>query len=143
MSSITADLRSTCALSAGALVAMGFLYVRSCADETTNGAAGAIALVRLPHRTDPARTVELQVDDQKVVVSYGGEPLHLRPRAFALQFVEAVLGGRVDIEVQRGPLWRTTRSYLDGSPRPFLVTRMPVPSLRPGRERRRVGFGAA
>ena len=27
---------------------------------------------RLPHRADPARTVELQVDDQKVVVSYGG-----------------------------------------------------------------------
>jgi hypothetical protein len=105
--------------------------------------ADAIALVRLPHRTDPTRSVELQVDDQNVVVSYGGEPLHLRPRRFALQFVEAVLGGRVDIEVQRGPLWRTTRSYLDGSPRPFLVTRMPVPSLRPGRERRRVGFGAA
>ena len=105
--------------------------------------ADAIALVRLPHRADPARTVELQVDDQKVVVSYGGEPLHLRPRAFALQFVAAVLGGRVDIEVQQNVLWRTTRSYLDGSPRPFLVTRMPVPRLRPGRERRRVGFGDA
>ena len=61
-------------------------------------------------------------------MSYGGEPLHLRDRAFALQFVEAMLTGRVDIEVQRGLLWRTTRSYLDGSPRPFLVTRMPVPS---------------
>ena len=105
--------------------------------------ADAIALVRLPHREDPGRTVELQVDDQKVVVSYGGEPLHLRPRSFALQFLEAVLGGRVDIEVQRGPLWRTTRSYLDGSPRPFLVTRMPVPSLRPRTDRTRVGFGAA
>src|SRR5262249_13712780 len=87
--------------------------------------ADAIALVRLPHRPAPARTAELQVDDQQVVVSSGGEPLHLRPRAFALQFVEAVLGGRVDIEVQRGLLWRTTRSYLDDSPRSFLVTRMP------------------
>jgi hypothetical protein len=75
------------------------------------------------------------------VVSYGGEPLHLRSRGFALEFVEAVLRGRVDIEVQRGLLWRTTRSYLDGSPRPFLVTRMPVPSLRPRTERRAVGFG--
>jgi hypothetical protein len=42
-------------------------------------------------------------------------------------------------------LWRTTSSYLDGSPRPFLVTRMPVPALvapNAGRRtRRRVGFG--
>src|SRR5689334_14256758 len=39
MSSITAALRSTCALSAGAFVAMAVLYVRSCVGETTNGAA--------------------------------------------------------------------------------------------------------
>ena len=103
--------------------------------------APAVALVRLPHRDDPTRDVELQVDDHNVVVSYGGEPLHLRDRAFALQFAEAILTGRVDIEVQRGLLWRTTRSYLDGSPRPFLVTRMPVPALRARVERRRVGFG--
>ena len=77
-----------------------------------------------------------------VVVSYGGEPLQLRgDREFALQFVEALLAGRVDIEVHRGWLWRTTRSYLDESPRPFLVTRMPVPSLSPRTERSRVGFG--
>jgi len=109
--------------------------------------ADAIALVRLPHRSGPEQDVELQVDDRVVVVSYGGEPLHLRDRAFALQFVEALLGGRVDIEVRRGLLWRTTRSYLDESPRPFLVTRMPVPApLAPsaGRiRRRRVGFGPA
>jgi hypothetical protein len=103
--------------------------------------ADAAALVRLPHRRSRARDVELQIDDHNVVVSYGGEPLHLRDREFALQFVEAILGGRVDVEVQRGLLWRTTRSYLDGSPRPFLVTRMPVPSLRPRLERRAVGFG--
>ena len=78
-----------------------------------------------------------------MIVSYGGEPLHLRDRAFTLQFVEALLAGRVDIEVHRGLLWRTTRSFLDGSPRPFLVTRMPVPSLSPGSERRQVGFGDA
>jgi hypothetical protein len=103
--------------------------------------AHAAALVRLPHRGDPTRDVELQVDDHNVVVSYGGEPLHLRDRAFALRFVEAMLNGRIDIEVQRGLLWRTTRSYLDGSPRPFLVTRMPVPALSPRTERRAVGFG--
>ena len=106
--------------------------------------ADAIALVRLPHRTEPERDVELQVDDHVVVVSYGGEPLHLRDRGFALQFVEALLTGRVDIEVHRGMFWRTTRSYLDESPRPFLVTRMPVRACRrPGRAgrppRRRVG----
>ena len=103
--------------------------------------ADAIALVTLPHRGGADRDVELQVQDRLVVVSYGGEPVHLRDRAFALQFVEALLSGRVDIEVHRGWLWRTTRSYLDESPRPFLVTRMPVPSLTPGTERRRVGFG--
>jgi hypothetical protein len=89
--------------------------------------------------------VEIQVDDHNVVVGYGGEPVHLRDRAFALQFVEALLGGRVDIEVHRGVLWRTTSSYLDASPRPFLVTRMPVPApIAPAagrRVRRSVGFG--
>ncbi len=104
--------------------------------------APAAALVRLPHRGDAAGDVELQVDDHNVVVSYGGEPLHLRDRGFALQFVEAMLDGRIEIEVQRGRLWRTTRSYLDGSGRPFLVTRMPIPTLSPRTERRTVGFGA-
>ena len=104
--------------------------------------ADAIALVTLPHVAGPDRDVELQVQDRVVVVSYGGEPLHLRGgRAFALQFVEAVLSGRVDIEVHRGWLWRTTRSYLDGQARPFLVTRMPVPTLSPRTQRKRVGFG--
>jgi hypothetical protein len=106
--------------------------------------ADAIALVRLPHRAGPERDVELQVQDRLVVVSYGGEPLHLRGgRDFSLQFIEALLGGRIDIEVQRSWLWRTTRSYLDEKPRPFLVTRMPIPTLRPRSERRSVGFGTA
>lgn len=108
--------------------------------EITTG--DAIALVRLPHVSGADRDVELQVQDRLVVVSYGGEPLHLRgERGFALQFVEALLAGRVDIEVHRGWLWRTTKSYLDESPRPFLVTRMPVPSLSPRTDRTRVGFG--
>jgi len=118
--------------------------------EVTTG--DAIALVRLPHRTGVEsrpgnQDVEIQVDDHTVIVSYGGEPVHLRDRAFALQFVEALLSGRVDIDVYRGVFWRTTRSYLDGSPSPFLVTRMPSPTLvspSGGRSaRRRVGFGPA
>ena len=111
-------------------------------DRTAITTAHTVALVRLAHRSGSDRDVELQVEDRLVVVSYGGEPLHLRGgRDFALQFVEALLTGRVDIEVHRGYLWRTTRSYLDESPRPFLVTRMPIPSISPGSERRRVGFG--
>jgi hypothetical protein len=112
-------------------------------DGLTVTTADTAALVRLAHRAGSDRDVELQVQDRVVIVSYGGEPLHLRDRAFAMQFVEALLAGRVDIEVHRGLLWRTTRSFLDGSPRPFLVTRMPVPSWSPRSERRQVGFGDA
>jgi hypothetical protein len=115
-------------------------------ERTTINTAHAVALVRLHHRTATEQDVELEVDDHRVIVAYGGEPLHLRDRAFALQFVEALLTGRVDIEVHRGLFWRTTSSYIDGSPRPFLVTRMPVPTLVVGSgrtERRRVGFGTA
>jgi hypothetical protein len=101
------------------------------------------ALVRLPHLAGADRDIELEVQDRVVIVSYGGEPLHLRDRGFALQFVEALLAGRVDIDVHRGLLWRTTRSYLDESATPFLVTRMPIPSLSPHSTRRRVGFGDA
>lgn len=110
-------------------------------ERVTVTSANAIALVRLPHVGDESRAVELQVDDRRVVVSYGGEPLHLHGRVFALQFIEALLTGRVEIEVWHGPLWRTTRSYLDGNQRPFLTTRMPIPSLRPHTERTLVGFG--
>jgi hypothetical protein len=115
-------------------------------ERTTVNTAHAVALITLPHRKGTEHDVELQVDDHNVIVAYGGEPVHLRDRAFALQFVEALLTGRVDIEVHRGLFWRTTASYLDGSPRPFLVTRMPVPTFvaHNGRtERRSVGFGPA
>ena len=111
-------------------------------DRVKIATADGIALVTLPHTDGTDRDIELQVQDRLVIVSYGGEPLHLRDRAFALQFVEALLGGRVDIEVRQGWLWRTTRSYLDESRLPFLITRMPVPSVSPSTERRRVGFGS-
>src|SRR6202000_1183913 len=73
--------------------------------EITTG--DAVALVRLPHRSGE-HGVELPIDDHNVIASSGGDPVHLRDRAFALQFVEALLTGRVDIEVHRGILWRTT-----------------------------------
>ena len=112
-------------------------------DRVEIATAESIALVTLPHVGSTDRDIELQVQDRVVEVSYGGEPLRLRDRAFALQFVEALLSGRVDIEVHRGWLWRTTKSYIDERPRPFLITRMPVPSLSPRTERTRVGFGEA
>ena len=86
-------------------------------DRVTINTADAVALVTLPHKDGAEHDVELEVHDRVVVVSYGGEPLHLRDRGFTLQFVEALLAGRVDIEVHRGLLWRTTRSYLDERPR--------------------------
>ena len=78
--------------------------------------------------------------DRLVVVATAASRCTCATAGFTLQFVEALLGGRVDIEVHRGLLWRTTRSYLDERPQPFLVTRMPVPSHSPRTERRRVGF---
>jgi hypothetical protein len=111
-------------------------------ERVTITTADSVARVTLPHISGPERDVQLEVHDRLVEVSYGGEPLQLRGgREFALQFVEALLSGRLEIEVHRGWLWRTTRSYLDGQPRPFLVTRMPVPSLSPRTDRTRVGFG--
>lgn len=100
----------------------------------------AVALVRLPHRTGANPDIELEVDDQTVRISYGGEWQLVRDRRFALEVVDALLDGRVEIEIHHGPLWRTTRSYLDGSHAPFVTTRMPVPSLRPRTERRRIDF---
>jgi hypothetical protein len=104
--------------------------------------ADAIARVVLPHR-DPGRPdVELEVDDRTVRIEYGAEPLLVRGHAFALQFVDALLAGRVELEIRHGPLWRTTRSYLDRATQPFRTTRMPVPSLRPRTERVPAGFGS-
>ncbi len=50
--------------------------------------------------------------------------------------------GRVELEITRGPLWTTMRSFRDGQEIPFRRTRMPWPSLRPHTERRAVGFGS-
>ena len=98
---------------------------------TTDG--DATALVRIE-----GSPIEIEVTDKTVRLRYGGEWQLLHDHALALQVVQALFDGRVEIEIHHGLLWRTTRSYLDGSPRPFVTTRMPVPSLRIRSERRRI-----
>ncbi len=102
----------------------------------------AAALVLLPHVTDHSRDIELDIDDHRVVVAYPPERVIFTSRDEALRFVEMICDGRVELEITRGPLWTTMRSYRDGQAIPFRRTRMPWPALRPRVERRPVGFGA-
>jgi hypothetical protein len=103
----------------------------------------AAALVLLPHVTDHARDVEIEIDDRRVVVGYPPERvIFANNPEDALRFVEMLCDGRVELEITRGPLWTTMRSYRDGQTIPFRRTRMPWPSLRPRIERRVVGFGS-
>jgi hypothetical protein len=105
--------------------------------------ADAQALVRLPHVGDHDRDVEIEIDDHKVIVGYLPERISFTSRDEALQFIEMLCEGRVELEITRGVLWTTMRSYRDGQTIPFRRTRMPWPSLRPRTVRRTVGFGAA
>jgi hypothetical protein len=109
-------------------------------DAITIAPAETSALVRLPHRTNHERDIELEIDDRRVVVAYLPERIPFTSQAEALQFVEMVCQGRVELEVSRGPLWTTMRSYRDGQRIPFRRTRMPWPAFPPRTERRRVGF---
>jgi hypothetical protein len=102
--------------------------------------ADTVALVTLPHTVDRRRDVELEVDDRRVKVRYPPEEIDFTSRDEALRFIEMLCDGRVEVEVSRGLLWMTVRSYRDGLALPFRRTRMPVPSLRPRTERRAVGF---
>jgi hypothetical protein len=102
----------------------------------------AVALVTLPHVSDPSRTVELEVDDRRVKVRYPPEEIAFTSRDEALRFIEMLCAGRVELEVSRGLLWITVRSYRDGQAIPFRRTRIPVPSIRPRTERRAVGFAS-
>jgi hypothetical protein len=104
----------------------------------TPGAAAV--LVRLPHRGDHARDLELEVDDRRVEVRYGPEHVSFTSRVEALRFVEMLAEGRVELRVQRGLLWTTMESYRDGTGPPFRRTRMPWPSIRPRTERHAFGF---
>ena len=93
--------------------------------------AHAVALVRL-------ETVELEVDDRRVIVRYPPEHIEFTSRDEALQFIEMLAAGRVELEVTHHLLWTTMRSYRDGQTIPFRRTRMPWPTLRPHTERRLV-----
>jgi hypothetical protein len=82
--------------------------------------------------------VELEIDDRIVLVRYRPEEIKFTSRDEALQFIEMLADDRVELEVHRGLLWTTRRSYRDGQPIPFRRTRMPWPSLHPRTERRRI-----
>ncbi len=111
-------------------------------DAMTITTADAIALVRLPHVCDRSRDVEVEIDDHRVKVAYLPEHVTFTSTEEALRFVEMLCAGRVELEITRGPLWTTMRSFRDGREIPFRRTRMPWPSLRPRTERRAVGFGS-
>ena len=102
--------------------------------------ADDVALVTLPHKADANLDVELEIDDRRVKIRYPPEEIPFTSRDEALQFIQMLCDGRVELEVSRGLLWMTIRSYRDGLALPFRRTRMPVPSLRPRTERRVVGF---
>jgi hypothetical protein len=110
-------------------------------DAITIAPADTSALVRLPHHTNHDRDVEIEIDDRHVVVAYLPERIPFTSQAEALQFVQMLCEGRVELEISRGPLWTTMRSYRDGQHIPFRRTRMPWPSIKPRTERRAVGFG--
>jgi hypothetical protein len=109
-------------------------------DAMTINTVDAAALVRLPHKTDHDRDIELELEDRRVFVAYPPERIVFTSTDEALRFVEMICLGRVELEITRGPLWTTMRSYRDGQPIPFRRTRMPWPSLRPRVIRRTVGF---
>jgi hypothetical protein len=82
--------------------------------------------------------VELEIDDKTVLVRYRPEEIRFTKREEALQFMQMIADGRVQLEVQRSVLWATMRSYRDGQTIPFRRTRMPWMTLRPHTERRAV-----
>ena len=98
------------------------------------------ALVPLRNIHDHALDLEIEVDDHRVVVRYPPEHVTLTRRDEALQFIEMLGDGRVELAIKRG-LWTTMRSYRDGQTIPFRRTRMPWPTLRPRTERKQFGFG--
>jgi hypothetical protein len=106
----------------------------------TVGAGRAEALVRLPHATHHDRDVAVEIDDHRVIVVFGPERIPFTSRDEALQFVEMLGDGRVELHIHRGLIHTTLRSYRDGQTIPFWRSRTPVPSLRPRKEIVRFGF---
>jgi hypothetical protein len=108
-------------------------------DEVVSVGTGE-ALVRLPHAHDHSKDLELVIDDRKVKVVYAPEHVEFTSRKEALQFVEMLGRGRVVLDVHRGLLWTTMRSYRDGLAQPFRRTRIPWFNARPRTERIEFGF---
>jgi hypothetical protein len=106
---------------------------------TVTPARGSARVV-LPHRHDAALTVALEVDDRIVRVEYGPERIPFTRHDEALRFIEMLGDGRVELVVQRNPVWTSLRSYRDGLALPFRKTGEPWPNLRFRTERLRFGF---
>jgi hypothetical protein len=106
----------------------------------TVGTGDASALVRLPHTSDHARDVEVEIDDHHVIVIYAPERIEFAKREEALRFVEMLGDGRVVLVVRRGIVLTTMESYRDDLDRPFRRSRIPLPTLRPRTERHPFGF---
>ena len=86
--------------------------------------------------------IGVEVADRNVTVSYGPEHIAFTSRDEALQFIEMLGNGRVELEIARVGLWTTMRSYRDGQTIPFRRTRMPWMTIHPRVERIRFGFSA-
>jgi hypothetical protein len=110
---------------------------RDAADATTGD---AVALVRLVHRRDHARDIELEIDDHEVRVSYPPERIPFRRRDEALRFVEMLGDGRITLHVHHGLVVMTLESYRDGLAQPFRRSRVLLPTLKPRTEVRQYGF---
>ena len=109
--------------------------------ETVAVSAGRdAALVVLPHASDARLNVELEVDDHTVRISYPPERITFTRRDEALRFIEMLGDGRVELLVQRNPVWTSLRSYRDGLALPFRKAGHPWPNLRFATERIRFGF---
>jgi hypothetical protein len=98
------------------------------------------ALLILPHRREQDRTIELEIDDHAVEIRYEPERIRFTRREEALRFVEMLGDGRVELLVQRNPVWTSMRSYRDGLALPFRRTGVPWLNLRFATERLRFGF---
>jgi len=103
------------------------------------GHGSGAALVRLEHRREPGRTIEVEAGERRTVVRYPPEEIGFTSPEEALRFVAMLGDGRVELEVRRAA-WTTMCSYRDGLTLPFRRTRMPWPTLRARTERLRFGF---
>ena len=78
-----------------------------------------------------ALNVELEIDDrQRRRSPYGPERIPFSRRDEALRFLEMLGDGRVELVVQRNPVWTSLRSYRDGLALPFRKTSEPWLNLR-------------